>query len=72
MKNNGRRERFKRVATKRTQKVLDSISALSKCSSSNYEYSENELSRIWRAVDEELRICKALFKKNVKKGEFTL
>lgn len=72
MRINERHDRFNRVATKRTQRIIDAISSLSKCSSTNYEYTESELSKIWKAVDDEMKICKALFKKNVKKGNFKL
>ena len=46
-------ERFIRVAEQRTQNVLDALQTLSKCSHpAVYEYSENDLDKIFAAIDE--------------------
>ena len=55
--------RFKRIAEKRVQRVLDSIRSLSQCSNKRmYEWEASQLETIWSAVDNELKKCKASFK----------
>jgi len=72
MSESERQERFKRVASVRVQKVLYELRRLSKCSNtSNYVYTEQEVRKMWRAIDDEIRICKAAYKKNNKNGRFT-
>ncbi len=73
--NENKNDRFKRIATKRTQNVLRSIKALAKCSNNrNYNYTENDVRKIFNAVQIELKLSKALFQKNIsrKSNEFTL
>lgn len=58
-----REQRFKRVAGRRTQAVLNTLRILGNCSNkSAYSYSEEDISRIFRAVEEELRTTKARFR----------
>lgn len=58
-----REQRFKRVAGRRTQAVLNALRILGNCSNkSSYSYSEEDTSRIFRAVEEELRITKTRFR----------
>lgn len=67
-----KRQRFIEVATKRTNKVISSIRLLGNCSSkNNYEYTEEEVRKMFAAVDEELRLAKAKYSKNKKKKEFS-
>ena len=67
-----KRQRFIEVATKRTNKVISSIRLLGNCSSkNNYEYTEEEVSKMFAAVDEELRLAKAKYSKKKKKKEFS-
>jgi hypothetical protein len=50
------------VAERRTDAVLRSIRILGNCSNkSAYSYSDEEVARIFRAVEEQLRITKARF-----------
>ena len=68
-------DRFKRIATKRTQNVLRSLKALAKCSNTrNYNYTEREVRKIFNAIQNELKLSRALFQKNNgrKSNEFTL
>ena len=59
MNTNIKKERFKRVAEKRTEIVIRAIRNLSKCSNKrNYDYSEDQLKKIWRVIDAELKLCK--------------
>jgi hypothetical protein len=70
--NESRRERFKRLATQRTNAVLDKLRLLGNLSNkANYDYSEEEISKIFSAIDSQLRNVKSLFSKGSKK-EFKL
>ena len=57
-------ERFKRVAEKRVQRILESIRVLSNCSNQRtYEWTDEDIRKIWTIIDKELRTCKAKFSK---------
>ncbi len=63
-----RRQRFKRIAGARTNKILDMLKLLSNCSNTgNYEYSENDVKKIFNAIETEVRASKAKFIKSTKK-----
>jgi len=67
-----RKERFKRLATARTKAVLDKLRLLGNLSNrANYDYSEEEARKIFRAIDEQLRIVKTKFQGKLKR-EFKL
>ena len=62
MKGETKEQRFKRVAEKRVQNVLDSIRKLSQCSNKRmYEWNEVQLKSIWGAIDQETTRCKERF-----------
>lgn len=67
-------EKFKRVASARTQKIIDMIELLGNCSNQYvYEYSQEEVDTIFNAIETELRIAKDRYKGNGKnKDKFTL
>jgi len=57
-----RAERFKRIAEKRTNEIIKKLSLLGNCSNrSSYEYSEQEVSKIFTAIEKELRQARAKF-----------
>jgi hypothetical protein len=57
-----REDRFKRIATNRTNEILDRVRILGNCSNkSTYKYSEDEVNKIFRAIDQEIKNCKAKF-----------
>ena len=63
MRGETKEERFKRVAEKRVQRVLDSIISLAHCSNKRmYSWNNEQLRKIWTAIDIELEACKASFK----------
>lgn len=67
-----RRDKFKRLASKRTTNVLNQLRLLGNLSSkANYEYDEEDINKIFRAIDDQLRIVKAKFQSKIKK-EFKL
>lgn len=60
--NKEKQERFYKVAEARTNKLINGIRMLAKCSKLNcYEYTEQQVSRIFKMVQEELDKAKQLF-----------
>jgi uncharacterized membrane protein len=65
-------EKFKRIASARTQKVLDALRRLGNChNTSIYEYSEEDVRRIFNTIEKEIKRIKLLFDKP-KKVKFSL
>ena len=57
-----RTSRFRRIAEKRTNELIRRIQLLGNCSNrSSYDYSEQEVNKIFNAIDKELRQAKARF-----------
>jgi len=55
-------ERFKRIAGKRTNDALDKIRLLGNCANRNtYEYSKDEVNRIFNEIEKNLKIAKLKF-----------
>lgn len=72
MKNESRSEAFKRLAARRTQAVLERIRILGNCANPQlYDYTEEDVRKIFRAIDRELRTIKAKFN-NSRRPEFHL
>jgi hypothetical protein len=65
-------ERFKRLATARTQRILNDLRLLGNCSNhSVYSYSKEDVARIFGAIDKELKRIKLLFS-STEKNTFRL
>lgn len=65
--------RFKRVAEKRTNKIIDQIRLLGNCANkSNYEYTDKEVDRIFSAIESELEITKSQYKSRKDSRKFKL
>lgn len=65
-------ETFRRLATKRTNAVIDKLRILGHCANPwQYEYSEDDMKKIFRAIDAELRAVKVKFR-NSSKSDFQL
>jgi len=63
---------FRRLATKRTNAVLERLQVLAHCANPQlYEYSEEDVKKIFRAIEKELKIVKTKFQ-NSTKSEFRL
>jgi hypothetical protein len=59
-----RHEKFRRIAGRRTNDVLEKLRLLGNCSNAlNYEYSDNEVDEIFKAVEEAVCKSRQLFKK---------
>lgn len=57
-----RTQRFKRIATKRTNDIIRRIRILGNCSNrSAYDYTEQEVNRIFAAIGKELKSSNARF-----------
>ena len=64
-------ERFLNIAEQRTNKIIKMIQLLGNCSNkSNYSYTEDQVKKIFEAIDEELKITKSKFEK--KNSKFKL
>lgn len=71
MANETKREKFVRLAEARTNKIIDMIQLLGNCSNlSTYEYTSQDVEKIFSAIESELREAKKKFAKpEVNKGE---
>ena len=69
-----KRERFKKVAVARTNKILNDLRLLGNCSNkNNYQYDEKDLKKIFSAIENELKKTKAKFLGNGEsENKFTL
>ena len=62
-------DRFKKIATNR----IKDIQLLGNCSNkSNYEYTDEDVKKIFAAIDEELKAVKVKFKSKKRKDKFSL
>lgn len=65
--------RFKRVAENRTNKIIDQIRLLGNCANtSNYEYTEEEVRKIFLAIENELKNTKMKYQAKANSGKFEL
>ena len=70
-----KRDRFVRLAEARTNKIIDMMKLLGNCSSTaNYEYTEEDVKKIFSAIEHELKNTKAKFNgtDSPKEERFTL
>jgi hypothetical protein len=66
-----RSEKFKRVASKRTEELLEKIRILGNCSNkSTYEYTDEDVIKIFKSLEKQLETMKAKFSN--KKSKFSL
>jgi hypothetical protein len=66
-----KKEKFKRIAEARTNKILYMIRLLSNCSNKNvYEYSEEEVSKIFKTIEDQLHESKKTYKSFAKKSKY--
>lgn len=57
-----KREAFRRLAARRTSAALERLRILGNCANRQlYEYSDDEVQRIFRAIEKEVRAAKAKF-----------
>jgi hypothetical protein len=67
--NSVKRKRFETVAARRVQKIIDFLDSLSNCSNpANYEYSEEDIKKMFKAIREQLSNTEAAFDKQISKN----
>lgn len=60
--NFNKRERFKKIAQQRTNKILKTLKLLANCANkSNYEYTEEEVKKIFLAIEKEVKNTRTKF-----------
>ena len=70
---NLRRQRFLRIAESRVNKILSNLDNLAKCSNRrNYEYSNEEVKKIFREIERKVKDTRFQFQGGVSKGKFKL
>ncbi|MFA5273260.1 MAG: hypothetical protein WC353_03805 [Candidatus Peribacter sp.] len=73
MTQESRKERFVRLATKRTNAVLEKLRVLGNCSNTAlYDYAEEDVDRIFSALSKEVNDTKAKFSKKKSSKKFSL
>ena len=66
-------ERFKRVAENRTNRIIEQIRLLGNCANrSNYEYCEEDIKKIFTAIEAELKETKQKYQTKVNTKKFEL
>lgn len=62
---NEKKENFKRIAEKRTEKILNDLRLLGNLSNtSNYEYDQKDVDKIFSFIEDELKFTKDKFNKS--------
>ncbi len=62
-----KKERFKKVASKRVQKILDNFESLSKCSNrNNYDYTDEDVNKMLKTIKEQVRNLELCFSDRTK------
>lgn len=70
-----KREKFVRLAEARTNKIIDMLQLLGNCSNSSaYDYTQQDVEKIFSAIEQEIRESKKKFNKieSKKSSRFTL
>ena len=63
-----KRERFEKVASKRVQRVLDTLELIQNCSNrNNYEYSQSDVDRMFSEISKALKDAQAAYNKELNK-----
>jgi len=62
IENESKREKFKRIASSRANRILDDLRLLGNCSNiSSYDYTEEDIKKIFNTIDLEYRRVKLMF-----------
>ena len=63
-----RRRRFKRLATRRANEILYKLKVLGNCSNKSfYDYTEEDINKIFSAIEDQVKYIKSKFKSPKKK-----
>lgn len=74
MADNEKQERFKRVASKRVQTVIDTLRLIRNCANrNNYDYTEEDVEKMFTAMDRAMKETRAAYRNttNAKEDTFT-
>jgi hypothetical protein len=64
---NLKKDRFKNVAGRRVQKILDNIDSLAKCANrNNYYYDDEDVNKMLRAIKEKIKTLESAYNSNTK------
>lgn len=67
-----KRERFKNVAGRRVQNILDGMDSLSKCANrSNYDYDNDDIAKMMKAIKDKIKVLEAAYTSNAKSSKNT-
>jgi hypothetical protein len=74
VKDENKEDKFKRLASSRTQKILNSLRLLGNCANKGvYTYNEDQVNKIFQTIDRETKRIKELFNKGkIKNNKFSL
>ena len=68
-----KRKRFEKVAIQRVENILKTLDLLANCSNPyNYQYEKEDVDKIFKAINERVKITHLAFKREVKKTKFEL
>lgn len=68
-----KKDKFKRIAENRTNKILDMLDLLGNCSNkNNYEYTDDEVRAIFSAIESAVKVAKMKFVDKQEKNKFKL
>lgn len=67
-----KRKRFKTVASRRVQRVIDSMDNLTRCANKrNYDYTDEEIKKMFRVINDKFTLLKAAYSTNTGTGKQT-
>lgn len=67
-----KRDRFKTVAGRRVQKILDDMDSLSKCANrANYDYDAEDVAKMLKALKDKIKVLEASYTSNTKSSKNT-
>ena len=68
-----KRDRFVRLAEKRTNSVIDRIRVLSNCANRYvYDYDENDIRKMFAAIEKEVKAARGRYEAGLGSDRFTL
>lgn len=68
IENETKEEKFKRIATKRANRLLEEIRRLGNCSNKSvYAYDEKQINQLFSTIEQEIKQTKSLFNHNIRK-----
>jgi hypothetical protein len=68
-----KRLRFEKVATKRVENILKTLDLLSNCSNVyNYKYEQDDIDKIFKAINNKVKLTHSSFVKNIDNNKFEL